>query len=115
MTIATINPATGELLKSFEPLSREGVEEKLRLTAVAFRAHRRTSFAARARALLRVAELLEGGKEIHSRLITTEMGKTLRAAAQEIEKSARLCRHYASEAEGVLSEEYVQTRARGSC
>src|SRR5215212_6787020 len=105
MTIATINPATGELLKSFEPLSREGVEEKLRLAADAFRAHRRASFAARARALLRVAELLERGKAGYARLITTEMGKTLRAAAHEIEKSARVCRYYASESEGFLSEE----------
>src|SRR5215207_1070249 len=114
MTIATINPATGELLKSFEPLSREGVEEKLRLAACAFRAHRRTSFAARGRSLLRVAELLEKGKAVYSRLITTEMGKPLRAAAHEIEKSARVCRHNASAAEGVLSEEYVQTGAHAS-
>ena len=114
MTIATINPATGELLKSFEPLSEVAVEEKLRLAARAARAHRRTSFAARAEMLLRVAELLEKERPRYGRLIATEMGKTLRAAEQEVEKSARVCRYYAAEAGRFLAEEYVQTSARTS-
>ena len=63
MTIATINPATGELLKSFEPLSGPEVEERLRLAAETFRAYRRTSFAARRKMLLRVAELLESRRD----------------------------------------------------
>ena len=114
MTIATINPATGELLKSFEPMSRECVDEKLALADEAFRAHRRTSLNARSRSLLRVAELLEAGKDAYGRLITTEMGKPLRAAVREIEKCARFCRYYAAEAERTLSDEYVQTGAHAS-
>lgn len=114
MTIATINPATGELLKSFEPYSGAEVEERLRLATEAFRAHRRTSFAARGELLLRVAELLEGRKELYSRLITTEMGKPVAAAARELEKGVRACRYYAEEAERCLAPERVQTAARES-
>jgi succinate-semialdehyde dehydrogenase/glutarate-semialdehyde dehydrogenase len=114
MTIATINPSTGELLKSFDALSCSELEEKLLLSAETFRAYRRTSLAARARMLLRVAELLEAEKDRCSRLITTEMGKPITAAVREIEKSVRVCRYYAPEAERFLSDEPVQTTAHAS-
>ena len=112
--IATINPATGELLKSFKPHSGTEVEERLRLASETFRAHRRTSFAARGEMLLRVAELLEGRKGLYSRLITTEMGKPKTAAVRELEKGARACRFYAAEAERFLAAERVPTPARES-
>ncbi|MDQ3805311.1 MAG: NAD-dependent succinate-semialdehyde dehydrogenase [Acidobacteriota bacterium] len=114
MAIATINPATGELLKSFEPMSDSEVEARLRLAAAASREHRRAPFAARARMLLRVARLLEAGKGLYARLITTEMGKPLAAALREIEKCVRLCRYYADEAERLLADEYVPTDSRAS-
>jgi succinate-semialdehyde dehydrogenase/glutarate-semialdehyde dehydrogenase len=114
MAIATINPATGELLKSFEPLSASGIEAKLRLSAEVFSAYRRASFALRARLLLRVADLLEAEKERCSRLITTEMGKPIQAARREIEKSVRACRYYATEAERFLTEEFIPIGAQSS-
>lgn len=63
MAIATINPATGELLASFEPLSDLEIEEKLRLAAEEFRQYRQTSFTERAQLLLRAARVLESEKE----------------------------------------------------
>ncbi len=114
MAIATINPATGEMLKSFEPLSAVEIEEKLRLSAETFRAYRRTSFVARGRMLSRVARLLEAEKDRFSRLITTEMGKPIQAAAREIEKCVRACRYYAEEAESLLADETVSTGAHKS-
>ena len=114
MTIATINPATGELLKSFEPHSGAEIEERLRRASEAFRTHRRTSFAARGAMLLRVAEMLERRKERYSRLITTEMGKPVAAAARELEKGARACRYYAEEAARLLGAERITTAARES-
>jgi len=114
MTIATINPATGELLKTFEPHTGAEVEGRLRLAAEAFRARRRTSLPERGEMLLRVAALLESRKERYSRLITTEMGKPVAAAARELEKGARACRYYAAEAERFLADEHVTTAARES-
>jgi succinate-semialdehyde dehydrogenase / glutarate-semialdehyde dehydrogenase len=114
MAIETINPATGELLESFTPHTGAVVEERLRLAARAFRDYRRTSFAARSRLLLRLADLLEAEKGDCARLITTEMGKPVTAAAREIEKGVRGCRHYAAEAEYVLADRHVPTAARAS-
>lgn len=109
MALATINPATGELVASFEPLSDSQVEEKLRMAMQAFRVHRYSSFIDRGAILLRVADVLEAHKEQFSRLITTEMGKPISAAREEIEKSLRVCRYYAEEAESLLADENVPT------
>ena len=109
MALATINPATGERVASFEPLSDSQVEGKLRMAMQAFRAHRYSSFTERGAILLKVADILEAEKEQFSRLITTEMGKPISAAREEIEKSLRLCRYYAAEAENLLADENVPT------
>jgi succinate-semialdehyde dehydrogenase / glutarate-semialdehyde dehydrogenase len=114
MAIATINPATGELLRSFEPLSSLELEEKLRRAAETFRTYRRTSFGERAGLLLRVAALLEADKGRFSRLITTEMGKPLQASVREIDKCVRACRFYAAEAAALLADERVETGAHKS-
>ena len=109
MALATINPATGELVASFKPLSDSQVEEKLRMAMQAFRVHRYSSFSERGAILLRVADILEAQKEQFSRLITTEIGKPISAARAEIEKSLSLCRYYAEEAENFLADENVPT------
>ncbi|HJQ71596.1 MAG TPA: NAD-dependent succinate-semialdehyde dehydrogenase [Blastocatellia bacterium] len=111
MAIATINPATGETLKSFEPISESQIEERLRLAAEAFRRHRRSSFAERAGKMMRAAEILETEKEKFGRLMTTEMGKPLKAAMEEAAKCAWVCRYYAETAERLLADEAVATNA----
>ena len=114
MAIATINPATGKLLKTFEPHTEAEIEEKLRLAARAFRDYRRTSFGAREQLLLSLARLLDAEKDAAARLITTEMGKPVAAAVREIEKCVRGCRHYAAEAERILADCHVATGAHAS-
>ncbi|HYP52175.1 MAG TPA: NAD-dependent succinate-semialdehyde dehydrogenase [Pyrinomonadaceae bacterium] len=111
MAIATINPATGETLRSFEALTDAQLDEKIALSARAFREWRRVPFAERSRVLRRAAEILEAGKREFGALMTTEMGKTLKAAIQEVEKSAWVCRFYAESAERLLAEEVVETTA----
>lgn len=111
MAIASINPATGETLAVFEPLAEESIEARLQRAEAAFRAHRRTPFAERARWMGRVAGILEQERESFGRLMTTEMGKPLRSAVQEALKCAWVCRHYAEQAERMLAEEVVPTNA----
>src|SRR5258708_38232260 len=82
MAIASINPATGELLKSFEPLSDSQSDGKLQRAAEAFPSYRRTGFADRARMMGKAAEILESDKEKFARTRTPEMGRLFRAAAQ---------------------------------
>jgi succinate-semialdehyde dehydrogenase/glutarate-semialdehyde dehydrogenase len=114
MAIATINPATGQLLKSFEPLTSPEIEAKLQLAAATFPAFRSLPFAARAAMMNRAADILEGDKELLARLMTTEMGKTFRSAVDEAVKCAWACRYYAENAERFLADEDVATNAKHS-
>jgi succinate-semialdehyde dehydrogenase/glutarate-semialdehyde dehydrogenase len=114
MAIATINPATGETLKEFAPHTAEEIEERIARAAEAFRAHRRTSFAERAAKMLRATEILEAEKDELARLMTTEMGKPIRGARDEVAKCAWVCRYYAETAEAFLADEEVASSATRS-
>src|ERR1700682_5095455 len=114
MAIATINPATGELLRSFEPLSDAQIETKLRCAADTFPTFRKLTFADRAAMMSKAAQMLESNKEAICRLMTTEMGKTFRSAVDETAKCAWACRYYAENAERFLADEVVETTASKS-
>jgi succinate-semialdehyde dehydrogenase/glutarate-semialdehyde dehydrogenase len=107
-----MNPATGELIKTFEPLSTAQIQQKLDLASVAFRVHCRTSFADRAGKMARVAEILEKEKDECARLMTLEMGKPIKAAVAEALKCATGCRYYAENAARFLADEIVETTAK---
>jgi succinate-semialdehyde dehydrogenase/glutarate-semialdehyde dehydrogenase len=114
MAFPTINPATGETLRSYEPHDGDEVERRIGLAAQAFRRHRRTSFAERTRMMLRAAEILDAEREEFARLMVTEMGKPIQAARDEAAKSALGCRYYAEHAERFLADERVETHAKES-
>src|SRR5437899_12954084 len=114
MAIATTNPTTGEVMKSFEPLTSAQIEQKLQLAASAFRNHRRTSFADRAAKMMHAAEILEKEKDECAHLMTLEMCKPLKAAVAEAPKFGTGCRYYAERAETVLAAEIGETRATRS-
>ncbi|HEU0180515.1 MAG TPA: NAD-dependent succinate-semialdehyde dehydrogenase [Blastocatellia bacterium] len=114
MTIQSINPATGERLRSFEALSESQIEEKISRAAETFSGYRRITLASRARMMTRAAEILEAEKEEFGRLMTTEMGKPLRAAVEEAMKCAWNCRFYAEKAAEFLADEQIPTGATRS-
>jgi len=114
MALATTNPATGEVLKTFEPLTDSEIEKKLRRSVEAFPKFRRLTFAARASMMNKAADILESEKESLGRLMTIEMGKTLRSAIEEAAKCAWGCRYYAENAENFLADEVVETGASRS-
>jgi succinate-semialdehyde dehydrogenase/glutarate-semialdehyde dehydrogenase len=114
MAIATINPATGQLVKTFEPLSDSQIEEKLQRAADTFAKYRKAPFADRARMMMKAAAILESEKETYARIMTTEMGKTFRSAVDEAVKCAWVCRYYAENAERFLADEVVETTASRS-
>ncbi len=105
MAIATINPATGEVLKTFEPISDLQLEQKLQRAVNTFGEFRKTSFADRAARMVKAADILEADKEELARVMTTEMGKTYRSAVDEAAKCAWVCRYYAENAEKFLADE----------
>lgn len=108
MSIATVNPATGETLRTFEPYPPSRINETLDRAAAAFVKHRRTSFADRSRWLLNAAELLEAECRRLGQLMTLEMGKPIKAAVAEAEKCATACRYYAENGERFLSDQPVE-------
>jgi succinate-semialdehyde dehydrogenase/glutarate-semialdehyde dehydrogenase len=114
MGIASINPATGETLKTFEPLGKNDIEEKLQRASDTFRTYRHTSFEDRTRMMLRAAEILDTEKHDFGKTMTIEMGKPRKAAISEAEKCASACRYYAENASRQLADQVVQTEARRS-
>ncbi|HWG94340.1 MAG TPA: NADP-dependent succinic semialdehyde dehydrogenase [Mycobacteriales bacterium] len=114
MPIATVDPTTGETLKTFDALTPDELEQRLQRAADAFARYRRTSFAERAAWMRAAADKLDADTEGLARLMTTEMGKTVAAAKAEIGKCAKGCRFYAEHAERFLSDEPVDPDAVGA-
>jgi succinate-semialdehyde dehydrogenase/glutarate-semialdehyde dehydrogenase len=107
MPIASINPATGETLKTFDSLSPDELEAKLVAAAGAFAAYRLTTFEQRGAWLRAAADILDGEVDDIARVMTLEMGKTLAAARAEVQKCATACRFYADNAARFLADEPV--------
>ena len=111
MAIATVNPTTGETLKTFEPLSDAEIRDRIARAATAFASYRRTTFDERAGWMRAAADLLDTETEQLAQLMTTEMGKTVKAARAEVAKCASGCRFYAEHAAGFLADEPADAAA----
>jgi succinate-semialdehyde dehydrogenase/glutarate-semialdehyde dehydrogenase len=114
MPLLSKNPATGEILATFEPFSSAEVERRLQNAVAAFRRYRSSSFASRSEMMERAANLLLQRKKELGALITSEMGKPIGAAVAEVEKCARVCNFYAENAQSYLRDEEIQTEAARS-
>jgi len=114
MAIATINPATGETVERFTPLSQAEIAAKLELAQQAFEQYRRVPMSQRSQWMNAAAEILERDKEKFGKLMTLEMGKTLKSAIAEVEKCALVCRYYAEHAAEFLADVSVGTDASHS-
>ncbi|WP_405628249.1 NADP-dependent succinic semialdehyde dehydrogenase [Streptomyces sp. NBC_01174] len=106
MPIATVNPANGETLRTFDALDQRETERRLAAAHRAFRDHRTTTFAERARLMNRAADLLDEDQQEIARTMTTEMGKPVKAARAEAAKCAKAMRWYAANAERLLADEH---------
>ncbi|MET8787047.1 MULTISPECIES: NADP-dependent succinic semialdehyde dehydrogenase [unclassified Streptomyces] len=105
MPIATVNPATGETLKTYDALGEEEIERRLAIADAAYRSHRTTTFAERALRMNRAADLLDEDRQDIARVMTTEMGKPIKQARAEAAKCAKAMRWYAEHAEELLADE----------
>src|SRR5437016_14567056 len=104
MAIISINPATGQRLKTFEPLSSAHTEEKLERASRNISDFPQSGIRCAAEKMNRAAEILENEDESLAHLITTEMGKTLRSAVDEVAKCSWTCRYFAANAERFLAD-----------
>jgi succinate-semialdehyde dehydrogenase / glutarate-semialdehyde dehydrogenase len=114
VAIATINPASGETVKTYEEMSEADVERCLAAAAAAFKSYRLTSFAERAGWMQEAAAILDREQGQVAAMMTTEMGKTLAAAKAEVAKCATACRYYAEHAAGFLADEPADAAAVGA-
>jgi succinate-semialdehyde dehydrogenase / glutarate-semialdehyde dehydrogenase len=114
MAIATINPTTGEVIKTFTADSPETVNARLALAQKAFENYRNLSFSQRGQWLNNAADILEQRQQEFAQLMTLEMGKPIKQAIAEVKKSALGCRFYAEQAEAFLQDEIVTTDAKKS-
>ncbi len=114
MAIATINPATGEILRRFDEISDEELEACLVRAVVASRQLRLAAFEQRSAWMRRAADLLDTENETVARMMTTEMGKSVKSARAEVTKCARGCRYYAEHAAALLADEPADAAAVGA-
>ncbi|MCA1683139.1 MAG: NADP-dependent succinic semialdehyde dehydrogenase [Actinobacteria bacterium] len=114
MAIASVNPATGQTLKTFDPLTEAEVDERIGRAAAAFRSYRLTTFEQRAGWMRAAADVLDAEVDEVAQLMTTEMGKTLKSARAEVRKCATGCRYYAEHAGEFLADEPADADAIGA-
>lgn len=110
--VQSINPATGEVIESFTPLTHAAIETALENASERFRTWRNVSLDERAELLNRAADVLETKAAEYARDITLEMGKPLSQAEAEVKKCATACRHYAEHGATYLQDETFHTEAR---
>ncbi|HEY2986691.1 MAG TPA: NAD-dependent succinate-semialdehyde dehydrogenase [Candidatus Binatia bacterium] len=114
MSIQSINPATGEVLETFEETKASEIDRILEAADRIFRDWRARSFAQRAEKMRQAARILRSGKEKHARTMALEMGKPIAQGEAEAEKCAWGCDYYAEHAERFLAEQPRATDARRS-
>src|SRR5256886_297502 len=111
MTVASINPTTGETLETFAETTPTALERVPAQALAAYQSWRRCSYGHRAQAMGEAGRLLRERKSQHARTMALEMGKPLPQGEAEAEKSAWACDYYAEHAERFLAEEPRETDA----
>lgn len=111
MAIQTQNPATGDILKTFEPHTDAQIDLALAKSVVAFETLREWSFEKRAKHMKSAAEIMRDEAGVLGEIMTTEMGKTHKSAVAEINKCVKAAEYYADRAKDLLSDEIIKTDA----
>lgn len=114
MAIQTINPATGEVVKTFDEFTKEETTHVIDQVHEAFLSWRKTSFRERKKMMSNAAKILKQKKDKYAEIMTLEMGKPITQGAAEAEKCAWVCEYYADNAEDILKKEIVATDASES-
>jgi len=110
----SINPSNGELIASYEEMTKEEVKIIISDVNSAYQKWRLTSFSHRAQLMKNAAEILQDRKEDLGRLMTFEMGKPFSQAVAEANKCASVCEYYADNAEKILENQIIETDASKS-
>ena len=105
MSYATVNPYTGETIKTFPYVTDAEVSQAIDAAHAAFLLWRKSPFGERTRVMQKAADILRAQSEKYARLLTLEMGKLIGEARAEVELSAAIFEYYAKYAEKLLAPE----------
>lgn len=108
MVMKSINPATGDVITTYDEHSDEEVQGILRRASRTFAEWRRTSFDERANLLNAAADVLDSRTRELASLMAQEMGKPIAGGRAEVEKCAWVCRYYADHGAGFLADEHIE-------
>ena len=111
MAIQTLNPATGEALKTFDSWDQTQIDHTLQLVADATLAWQETTIVDRAELLQAAAKELRSNNNDYAELISLEMGKVITEARAEVEKCANGCDYYANNGAAFLKDEILDSDA----
>jgi len=111
MSIQSINPATGDVIETFQETTPQEVERILGSAQAAFHEWRALPFATRAQTMQKAASLLRARKTDYARTMALEMGKPIVQGEAEVEKCAWVCEYYAQHAEAYLAPQPRDTDA----
>lgn len=114
MMIKSINPANGQITKSYTSDTDEQISAKIEKAAVGWESWRKSAFDQRASLILKIAEILVSEKNTLAELMAVEMGKPIKNGMGEVEKCAAVCRYYAENAVLFLHDEIIETEASKS-
>lgn len=109
MSYVSVNPATGEVLRTFSEHTDQQMWDALTTANHAFRPWASRSFSERSKAIGRSAHLLLEKKEELARLATLEMGKRIAESRGEVELSASIMQHFADNAESFLAPKKINS------
>lgn len=109
MPIVSRNPATEKVLKTFSGITDQIIEHKLNQAQTAWKKWRQTDFAVRKKLMLNLAEVLKTNRDTYAKIITSEMGKPIKAAQTEIEKCAWTAKYYATQTKKWLTPQLIKT------
>jgi succinate-semialdehyde dehydrogenase / glutarate-semialdehyde dehydrogenase len=114
MVLYAVNPATGQTIKTYDEMTPADVDRVVTQAHQAFLEWKQTTFAERARAMQRAAQILREHADTYAMLMAQEMGKPIREGRAEAEKCAWVCEYYAEHAEAFLRPEVIPTDASKS-
>jgi len=112
--LKSINPSNGELIASYEEMTKGEVKVIISDVNSAYREWRQTSFSHRAQLMNNAAQILQAKKEDLGKLMSIEMGKPFSQAVAEANKCASVCEYYADHAERILGDQIIETDASKS-
>ena len=110
----TVNPATGKVLHKFRAATRTDVEKSVEKARKAYEKWRQLTPSKRADYLLRAAKTLRARKDKIGRLMTLEMGKTIKESGPEVAKCAWALEYFAEHGQRFLNPETAKTDATDS-